>query len=191
MIDNYDSFVYNIVRYFRELEQEICVYRNDEISTENIDEMKLKGIILSPGPKTPGDAILCKTIVKKYAGKIPILGICLGHQVIASVFGGNVVKGNKPVHGKISKVKHDGKGLFLNIKQDIKVTRYHSLEVEKESLPNCLEVSSLSDDGVIMGIRHKEYFIEGVQFHPEAALTECGHAILSNYIKLCRKCRSD
>lgn len=186
MIDNYDSFVYNLVRYFRELNQDICVRRNDDITIDEIRNMDLQGIVISPGPKNPQQAGVSLQIIDEFKGRVPILGVCLGHQAIANAFGGEVIKGNEPVHGKVFKVSHNNKGVFKEIKNPLKVTRYHSLIVEKQNLPECLEVTCETEDGVIMGIRHKEYLIEGVQFHPEAELTECGHDMLKNFIKNCK-----
>ncbi|MCB2360309.1 anthranilate synthase component II [Clostridium estertheticum] len=182
MIDNYDSFVYNLVRYFEELGEQVLIYRNDKITLADIKRIKPEGIIISPGPKSPEYAGNCMEIVEKFKGYIPILGICLGHQVIAKVFGGEIVHGREPVHGKVSLIKHSGKYIFKDIKSPMKVTRYHSLIVERDSLPEVLEITSEADDGVIMGIRHKKYFIEGLQFHPEAELTQYGHKILENFI---------
>ncbi|MCB2291046.1 aminodeoxychorismate/anthranilate synthase component II [Clostridium sp. CS001] len=182
MIDNYDSFVYNLVRYFEELGEEILVYRNDRISLEDIATIKPEGIIISPGPKSPEHAGICMEIVESFKGSIPILGICLGHQIIGKVFGGKIIQGDEPVHGKVFEVEHSGKYIFKNIVSPMKVTRYHSLVIERESLPEALEVTSETGDGVIMGIRHKDYHIEGVQFHPEAELTEYGHLILKKFI---------
>ncbi|MGL4991056.1 MAG: anthranilate synthase component II [Sarcina sp.] len=186
MIDNYDSFVYNLLRYFNELNQEIRIYKNDAISIEEIENLNPEGIILSPGPKSPAEAILCLEILEKFKGKIPILGICLGHQCIGHVFGGKIVKGDKPIHGKIYNIINDGKGVFKGLPQNFKVTRYHSLMIEKDSVKDELEISALSSDNVVMGVRHKLYDIEGVQFHPEAALTEFGHDILKNFIERCK-----
>lgn len=187
MIDNYDSFVYNLVRYIEELNEKVYVCRNDSITAENVELMNLKGIIISPGPKTPSEAGVSLEIIDTFKGRIPILGICLGHQAIGHAFGANIVKGKEPVHGKVSSVRHDGKGLFKGIKNMLNVTRYHSLVVDKKTLPDCLEVTCETSDGVVMGLRHKSYFIEGVQFHPEAELTECGHDILRNFINDCEK----
>lgn len=182
MIDNYDSFVYNLVRYFEELGEEILVYRNDKITLEDIERINPEGIIISPGPKSPEHAGICMNIVEKFKDRTPILGICLGHQIIGKVFGGKIIEGNEPVHGKVAKIIHSGKYIFKNIVSPMKATRYHSLIIERESLPGVLEITSETEDGVIMGIRHKKYFIEGVQFHPEAELTEYGHQILKNFI---------
>jgi para-aminobenzoate synthetase component 2 len=183
MIDNYDSFVYNLVRYFQELGEDILVYRNDKISLEDIERIKPEGIIISPGPKSPEEAGICMRVVEKFKGSIPILGICLGHQTIGKVFGGNIVQGDEPVHGKVFEILHSGKYMFKNIVSPMKATRYHSLVIEKHSLPQVLEITSETEDGVIMGVRHKHYLIEGVQFHPEAELTEHGHQILKNFIE--------
>jgi para-aminobenzoate synthetase component 2 len=182
MIDNYDSFVYNLVRYFEELGEEILVYRNDKISLKDIERIKPEGIIISPGPKSPERAGICMEIVEYFKESIPILGICLGHQTIGKVFGGKIIEGREPVHGKVFEIVHSGKYVFKNIVSPMKVTRYHSLIIERESLPQALTITSETEDGVIMGIRHKHYFIEGVQFHPEAELTEYGHEILRNFI---------
>jgi para-aminobenzoate synthetase component 2 len=183
MIDNYDSFVYNLVRYFEELHEKVVVFRNDKITIEDIEKMDLQGIIISPGPKNPRESGICLQVIEKFKGIIPILGICLGHQAIGYAFGGDVVKGKEPVHGKVSKIYHKGEGIFAGVKSPINVTRYHSLIIEKKTLPECFEVTAETFDNIIMGIRHKEYFIEGVQFHPEAELTECGHDLLRNYIQ--------
>jgi para-aminobenzoate synthetase component 2 len=182
MIDNYDSFVYNLVRYFEELGEEILVYRNNKISIEDIKKINPEGIIISPGPRSPEDAGICMKIVESFKESIPILGICLGHQTIGKVFGGKIIQGLEPVHGKVFEIIHSGKYMFKNIVSPMKVTRYHSLVIERESLPEVLEITSETEDGVIMGIRHKHYLIEGVQFHPEAELTEYGHEILKNFI---------
>jgi len=191
MIDNYDSFVFNLVRYMIELGENIQVFRNDRITVDKLFCEEIEGIILSPGPKTPKEAGITLDIIRAFKGRVPILGICLGHQSIGYAFGASIVKGEVPVHGKISEVKHDGMGIFKNIKNPLRVTRYHSLIVEKATIPGCLEVSCETKDGVIMGIRHKEYPIEGVQFHPEAELTESGHQMLGNFIRLCREFKGE
>lgn len=183
MIDNYDSFVYNLVRYLEELDEDVKTFRNNKLTLDDIKTMNPDGIIISPGPKSPKDAGICVDVIKKFSGYIPILGICLGHQSIAYAFGGNIIKGKEPVHGKVFKVSHDGTGIFKNIKNPVKVTRYHSLIVDKNTLPECLKISCETDDGVIMGIRHKKFLVEGVQFHPEAELTECGHEMLKNFLE--------
>lgn len=187
IIDNYDSFVFNLLRYFKELREDVKIRRNDKVSIEEIEKLNPTGIIISPGPKAPEDMKECLDIIEAFKGKIPILGVCLGHQCIAHFFGCQVKKGDFPVHGKVSEIVHDGKGVFRGIKNNIRVTRYHSLVVCKSSMVEELEISALSEDGVIMGIRHKNYLIEGVQFHPEAVLTEYGHEMLKNFIEEAKK----
>lgn len=183
MIDNYDSFVYNLVRYFKELNEEVLVYRNDKITIKKIIELNPKGIILSPGPKSPKESNICLDIIREFKGKIPILGICLGHQCIGYAFDSKIVRGKKPVHGKVSLIEHNGKGIFKNIKNPLNVTRYHSLKIDETSVSDELCITALTEDNVVMGIEHKNYPIWGVQFHPEAVLTECGHDILANFIE--------
>ena len=187
MIDNYDSFVYNLVRYFEELDEEIIVYRNDKITIEEIKKLDISGIVISPGPKNPKKAGISLEILEEFKGVMPILGICLGHQCIGHYFKGNIIKGEKPIHGKISYIKHNGEGLFKNIQTPLRVTRYHSLVIDRESIPPCLEITSETEDKVIMGVKHKEYPIYGVQFHPEAEMTEEGHDILHNFINIVKK----
>lgn len=186
MIDNYDSFVYNLARYFKELDEEINVIRKDKITIDEIEKLNPEGIIISPGPKSPKEAVECLNIIDRFKGKIPILGVCLGHQCVGSYFGAQVIKGTSPVHGKISKINHDGKGLFNSIEGEFNVTRYHSLVIDEKTLPKELSITARSEDGVIMAIRHKDYKIEAVQFHPEAELTEYGHLILENFVRICR-----
>lgn len=187
MIDNYDSFVYNLVHYFEELDEEIIVKRNDEITIDDIKTLNPEIIVLSPGPCSPNEAGICIETVKYFKGIIPILGICLGHQTIGQVFGAKIVKAIEPVHGKVHSITHDNKGVFTNLKNPLNVTRYHSLVVERETLPDKLEISAETKEGEIMGLRHKDYMIEGVQFHPEAVLTEYGHELLQNFITLARE----
>lgn len=187
MIDNYDSFVYNLVRYFEELGKEIIIYRNDKITIEEIEKMNIDGIIISPGPKSPNEAGLSLDIIDKFKDKLPILGICLGHQCIGHYFNAVVKKGKEPVHGKMFNITHNNKGVFNNVKNPLRVTRYHSLIVSKENFPDSLEITSETDDKIIMGIRHKDYDIYGVQFHPEAEMTEEGHKILENFIKITKE----
>lgn len=187
MIDNYDSFVYNLVRYFNELEEEIDVVRNDNILLEDITEKKYSGIVISPGPKNPKEAGMSLEIIERFKGKIPILGICLGHQCIGHAFGGEIIKGRAPMHGKISVVNHKNEGVFKNLNNPLKVTRYHSLVISKENIPDELIVTAESEDGCVMGVQHKTYPIYGVQFHPEAHLTEQGHELLKNFIEECRR----
>ncbi|MGN1033183.1 MAG: anthranilate synthase component II [Intestinibacter sp.] len=187
MIDNYDSFVYNLVQYFKELDEDIVVKRNDEITIDDIKTLNPEIIVLSPGPCSPNEAGICIDVVNNFKGVIPILGICLGHQTIGQVFGSKIVKAIEPVHGKVHSITHDGKGVFTNIKNPLNVTRYHSLVVDSENLGDDLEITAKTKEGEIMGLRHKKYMIEGVQFHPEAVLTECGHELLKNFITLARE----
>lgn len=187
MIDNYDSFVYNLVRYFEELGEEIIIYRNDKITIKDIESMNIDGIVISPGPKSPNEAGLSLDIIDKFKDRLPILGICLGHQCIGYYFNAVVKKGNEPVHGKIFNITHNNKGIFKNVKNPLRVTRYHSLIVDKENFPDDLEIISETEDKIIMGIKHKEYHIYGVQFHPEAEMTEEGHKILNNFIKITKE----
>lgn len=192
LIDNYDSFVHNLFMYFKELGQEVIIYRNDEIEIEDIRALDPKGIIISPGPKDPRDTGICLKVIEEFKGKIPILGICLGHQSIAYSFGGKIIKGKAPMHGKVSSIEHIGKGVFKGLKSPLKVTRYHSLIVEKSSIQRSFIITAISEDGVIMGIRHKEYFLEGLQFHPEAVLTEYGHSMIKNFIdESCDYCNNN
>lgn len=182
MIDNYDSFTYNLVQYLKCLGEEVLVKRNDSITLQEIRGLNPDMILLSPGPCTPNEAGICQDVVNEFKGEFPIFGICLGHQTIGQVFGANIVKAKEPVHGRVYPISHTGEGVFKNLPNPLKVTRYHSLIVEKESLPDCLKITAETKDGEIMGIRHKEYMIEGVQFHPEAILTECGMDVLRNFL---------
>jgi len=183
MIDNYDSFTYNLVQYFGELGAEVRVARNDEISLEEVARLRPEGIVISPGPCTPDRAGISLGAIGRFAGETPILGVCLGHQAIGQAFGGKVVRANRVMHGKVSSVRHDGRGVFTGIPDPFAATRYHSLVVERASLPACLEVSAESEDGEIMGLRHRTLPVEGLQFHPEALLTEHGHAMLKNFME--------
>lgn len=187
MIDNYDSFVYNLVQYIGELGEDIVIKRNNEITLKEIEDLDPEIIVLSPGPCSPMESGICIDVINYFKGKKPILGICLGHQIIGHVFGANVIKAIEPVHGKVHSIEHINKGVFRNLNNPLKVTRYHSLVVEKESLPKDLEITAFTNEGEIMGIRHKNYLIEGVQFHPEAILSEQGHDILRNFIKESRE----
>ena len=187
MIDNYDSFVYNLVRYFEELGEEIIIYRNDKITIKDIESMNIDGIVISPGPKSPKEAGLSLDIIDKFKEKLPILGICLGHQCIGHYFKAVVKKGNEPVHGKMFNITHNNRGIFEEVKNPLRVTRYHSLIVDKENFPDSIEIISETEDNIIMGIKHKEYPIYGVQFHPEAEMTEEGHKILNNFIKITKE----
>jgi len=187
MIDNYDSFTYNLVQYFGELGADIRVFRNDEITLEEIEAMAPEKIVISPGPCTPHEAGISVPVIKHFAGNIPILGVCLGHQSIGEAFGGKIIRAKRVMHGKISAIHHEGKGVFRGIENPFNATRYHSLVIEKESLPDCLELTSWTenDDGSleeIMGVRHKTLAVEGVQFHPESILSEHGHQMLRNFL---------
>lgn len=184
MIDNYDSFTYNLVQYLGELGAQIEVRRNDQTTLEEIERMSPERIVISPGPKTPNEAGLCLELIKKFAGRLPILGVCLGHQAIGQAFGGKVVRAPQIMHGKTSDIHHDGKTIFAGLPNPFPATRYHSLIVERASLPACLEISATSSDGLIMGLRNKEMKIEGVQFHPESVLTAVGKQLLANFLKL-------
>jgi len=183
MIDNYDSFTYNIVQYFGELGEDVRTVRNDEISLEQIADMNPDRICISPGPKSPKDAGVSVDVLKEFAGKKPILGVCLGHQAIGEAFGGKIIRAKQVMHGKTSKIAHTGEGVFKGLPSPFTVIRYHSLAIERASLPSCLEVTAWTDDGEIMGVRHKEFDIEGVQFHPESILSEHGHAMLKNFLE--------
>jgi anthranilate synthase/aminodeoxychorismate synthase-like glutamine amidotransferase len=182
MIDNYDSFTFNLVQYLSELGAEVRVVRNDELTVESIETMAPSHLVLSPGPCTPNEAGITLQTIERLAGRIPILGVCLGHQAIGQAFGGKVVRAKQVMHGKVSRVRHDEKGLFRKIPNDFVATRYHSLVVERSSLPACLEISAQSEDGEIMGLRHRQLAVEGVQFHPEALLTQHGHRLLQNFL---------
>ena len=183
MIDNYDSFTYNIVQYFGELGEDVRVYRNDEITIEQIEALNPDHICISPGPKAPAQAGISVEVLKHFAGKKPILGVCLGHQAIGEAFGGKVIRAKQVMHGKTSVIAHTGVGVFKDLPSPFTVIRYHSLAIERASLPSCLEVTAWTDDGEIMGVRHREFDIEGVQFHPESILSEHGHALLKNFLE--------
>ncbi|AOK28635.1 anthranilate synthase subunit II [Burkholderia singularis] len=187
MIDNYDSFTYNLVQYFGELGEDVRTYRNDEITTAEIAALAPAAICLSPGPSNPQHAGITLDVLREFAGKTPILGVCLGHQAIGEAFGGRVVRAKTIMHGKVSRIETDGRGVFADLPKHFDVTRYHSLAIERESLPDCLEISAWTDDGEIMGVRHKTLPIEGVQFHPESILSEHGHALLKNFLKETRQ----
>ena len=185
VIDNYDSFTYNLVQYLGELGAEMKIFRNDEVTVDQIEnELKPEKILISPGPGTPDDAGATLETIDRFAGKVPILGVCLGHQAIGQHFGGKVVRGPEPVHGKPVVIHHDGKTIFENVPDNFNAGRYHSLVVERESLPDELEISAESPDGLIMGLRHREMKVEGVQFHPESILTEHGKQLLQNFLNL-------
>ena len=182
MIDNYDSFTYNLVQYLGELGQEVRVFRNDQITVAEIERLKPRRIIISPGPCTPLEAGISNEVIKAFGAKVPLLGVCLGHQCIAHTFGAKVVRAKRLMHGKTSMIHHDGKGVYQDLPNPFEATRYHSLIVEPRSVPDCLEVTAHTDKKEIMGIRHRELPIEGVQFHPESILTQCGMALLKNFI---------
>ena len=182
MIDNYDSFTYNIVQYFGELGEDVRTFRNDEITIEQIEAMNPDRICISPGPKAPAQAGISVDVLKHFAGKKPILGVCLGHQAIGEAFGGKVIRAKQVMHGKTSAIAHTGEGVFAGLPSPFTVIRYHSLAIERASLPACLEVTAWTDDGEIMGVKHKDFDIEGVQFHPESILSEHGHALLKNFL---------
>ena len=189
MIDNFDSFTYNLVQYFGELGQEVRVFRNDQITLEGIAELNPGQLVLSPGPCSPAEAGICVPAVRHFAGRLPILGVCLGHQSIGAALGGRIVRAQRQMHGKTSEISTDGRGVFRGLPQRLTVIRYHSLAIERASLPAVLEVTSTVDDGEIMGVRHRELAatatpLEGVQFHPESILTEHGHAMLKNFLEL-------
>ena len=184
MIDNYDSFVYNLKAYFQELGRDILVRRSDEITLADIQAMQPQGIILSPGPKRPWDAQLCVDTVKRFGGKIPLLGVCLGHQVLGHCAGATVEKGVRPMHGKVTRVHHNGTGLFAGLPREFDVTRYHSLVVRQETLPEDYQVDCGAEDGAVMGLSHRTLPLFGVQFHPEAVLTQYGHELLENFCRL-------
>ncbi|SCA55047.1 aminodeoxychorismate synthase, subunit II [Candidatus Terasakiella magnetica] len=187
LIDNYDSFTYNLVHYFGELGADIEVRRNDVLTADEAMEMAPDGIILSPGPCDPDQAGICLELIEKAAGKLPIFGVCLGHQSIGQAFGGSVVRAPQPMHGKVSPIVHTNKGVFVDIPSPLDVTRYHSLTIDPMSVPDCLEVTAETQDGVIMGVQHKEYPIHGVQFHPESIASEYGHKILENFLTLAKE----
>jgi anthranilate synthase/aminodeoxychorismate synthase-like glutamine amidotransferase len=182
MIDNYDSFTYNLVQYIGEMGKTLKVYRNDKITIPEIEEINPDMIVISPGPCTPTEAGISLEVIKRFAGKIPILGVCLGHQSIGQAFGGEVVRAQRLMHGKTSLIHHDGEGVFKDMPNPFEATRYHSLIVRRETLPDCLQITAESDEREIMGLRHKEYPIEGVQFHPESILTKDGMKLLGNFV---------
>ncbi|MBC3888018.1 aminodeoxychorismate/anthranilate synthase component II [Acetobacterium paludosum] len=183
MIDNYDSFTYNLVQYLEGLNEKVIVKRNDKITIDEIVLMKPAMIVLSPGPCTPNESGICLEVVDYFKGKIPILGICLGHQIIGQAFGCKIVKAQEPVHGKVHAITHNNRGVFQGLNNPLKVTRYHSLVVENKEIPDFFEVTAQTNEGEIMGLRHREYKIEGVQFHPEAILTEMGMELLDNFFQ--------
>ena len=184
MIDNYDSFTYNLVQYFGELGAEVLVHRNDEISLADIEGLKPSHLVVSPGPCSPAEAGISVAAIQYFAGKLPILGVCLGHQSIGAAFGGRIIRAQQLMHGKTSVIHTTQQGVFADLPKDYTVNRYHSLSIERSSCPAELEVTAWTDDGEIMGVRHRSLAIEGVQFHPESILTEHGHALLNNFLKM-------
>jgi len=184
LLDNYDSFTYNLAQYLGQMGQKLEVRRNDQVSLDEIEELAPERIVISPGPCTPQEAGVSVPLVRRFAGKIPILGVCLGHQAIGTAFGGKIIRASKLMHGKTSEIRHDGKTIFRKLPQRFIATRYHSLIVERKSLPRELEISAETGDGVIMGLRHRKLLVEGVQFHPESVLTEVGFQLLENFLKL-------
>jgi len=186
MIDNYDSFTYNLVHYLGELGEKVLVFRNDKITLEEVGKLNPDMVVVSPGPCTPKEAGISVDLIKEFSGRLPILGVCLGHQSIGYAFGGNIVRAGRLLHGKTSMIYHDGKGIYEGVPNPFEATRYHSLLVERESLPDELEITAWTDKDEIMGIRHKEYLIEGVQFHPESILTKHGKDLLKNFIRIAK-----
>jgi anthranilate synthase component 2 len=184
MIDNYDSFTYNLVQYFAELGAEVLVHRNDEISLADLEALKPSHLVLSPGPCSPAEAGISVAAIQHFAGKLPILGVCLGHQSIGAAFGGRIIRAQQLMHGKTSVIHTTQQGVFADLPKDFTVNRYHSLSIERSSCPAELEVTAWTDDGEIMGVRHRSLAVEGVQFHPESILTEHGHALLNNFLKM-------
>ena len=182
LIDNYDSFTFNLAQYLGELGADVHVHRNDAITLDQIAAWAPEKIVISPGPCTPTEAGISVPTIRRFAGEIPILGVCLGHQAIGQAFGGRIVRAQRVMHGKLSPVTHDGRGVFAGLPSPFTVTRYHSLAIERSTCPACLEITATADDGEIMGVRHREFAVEGVQFHPEAILTEHGHALLANFL---------
>ena len=184
MIDNYDSFTYNLVQYFGELGQDVRVYRNDQITTDEIDALRPELICISPGPCSPAEAGISVEVIKRFGGKIPILGVCLGHQAIGAAFGGNIIRAKQVMHGKTSEISHTGSDVFAGLPSPFTVIRYHSLAIERSTIPDCLAITAETADGEIMGVRHKSLPMYGVQFHPESILSEHGHALLRNFLDM-------
>lgn len=187
MIDNYDSFTYNLVQYLGELGEDITVFRNDRITINEIEEMSPQRIVISPGPCTPKEAGISIEVIRHFAGKTPILGVCLGHQSIGAAFGGEIIRAQRLMHGKTSMIHHDGLTIFEGLPNPFEATRYHSLLIKRENLPQCLDITAWTDEGEIMGVRHKQFIIEGVQFHPESILTKVGKDLLKNFLMMGRK----
>lgn len=183
MIDNYDSFTYNLVQYLGELGEDVRVFRNDQITIDEVEALRPASIVISPGPCTPNEAGISVGLIKRFAGQIPLLGVCLGHQSIGQAFGGRIVHAKSVMHGKTSSIRHENKGVFAGLPNPLTATRYHSLVIDRASLPECLEITAWTDDGEIMGVRHRQLMVEGVQFHPESILTEAGHELLENFLR--------
>lgn len=183
VVDNYDSFTYNLVQYLREFGREVLVFRNDQVTVEQLAELPFTHLLISPGPCTPNEAGISMEAIRFFAGRVPVLGVCLGHQSIGQVFGGRIIKAKRMMHGKTSMIYHNGEGIFKNLPSPFRATRYHSLVIEPESVPACLEVVARTDDGEIMGVRHKEYAVTGVQFHPESVLTQGGKQLIQNFLE--------
>ena len=184
MIDNYDSFTYNLVQYLGEIGEDIKVFRNDKITIHEIERLNPERIVISPGPCTPKEAGVSVELIKHFSGKVPLLGVCLGHQAIGAAFGGEIVRAQRLMHGKTSRINHDGKTIFEGLPNPFEATRYHSLVIKKDTLPDCLKITAWTDIGEIMGVRHKEFIVEGVQFHPESILTKVGKDLLRNFLQL-------
>lgn len=187
MIDNYDSFTYNLVQYFGELGEDVRVFRNNKITVKEIGDMSPEMIVISPGPCTPKEAGISVETIRHFAGKVPILGVCLGHQSIGAAFGGEIIRAPRLMHGKTSMIHHDGLTIFEGLPNPFEATRYHSLLINRENLPECLLITAWTDEGEMMGVRHREFIVEGVQFHPESILTRVGKGLLNNFLKLARK----
>ena len=182
VIDNYDSFTYNLVQYLGELGEELVVRRNDKITLEEIGEMSPSRILISPGPCTPNEAGVCVPLIREFGSRVPILGVCLGHQSIGAAYGGDVIRNWRVLHGKTSQIRHGSKGVFRDLPDPLEATRYHSLVIKRDTLPDCLEITAETEEGEIMGVRHREYSVEGVQFHPESVMTPCGKDLLRNFL---------
>jgi anthranilate synthase/aminodeoxychorismate synthase-like glutamine amidotransferase len=183
VIDNYDSFTYNLVQYLGEMGVALAVHRNDAVTVEAVEALSPSAIVVSPGPGAPADSGISPEVIRRFAGRRPILGVCLGHQAIGEVFGGRIARAPRPIHGKTSRIHHDGRGIFAGLPDPFEATRYHSLIVERGSVPDCLEVSAWTDDGLVMGLRHRSAPVDGVQFHPESILTTAGKALLANFVE--------
>ena len=184
MIDNYDSFTYNLVQYLGELGEDLRVYRNDKLTLKEIEILNPDRIVISPGPCTPKEAGISIDLIKNFSGRIPILGVCLGHQAIGAAYGGDVIRADRLMHGKTSMIYHNGKTIFIGLPNPFEATRYHSLIIKRETIPSCLEITAETKEGEIMGVRHKEFIVEGVQFHPESILTKAGKDLLRNFLRL-------